>query len=442
MTAASEPQTPLLTDAASEAHLIMFNPAVMVAGQGMYLLTTVAIYFFYRSVVPPADMRIWLMIATIGLSCSVLFCIVFIVRKPGPAETLRFWRKIDKRLTHVFDAIAVAAIFLLFPHGNEAHRLVALAYCVGYGPMQLLADPENLWANRISVAAILGAFSVQLFRMHHDAALILSLMFLLYGSMLIFAAGLFHKAFTATVEQKRMSQQAEAEVKRALAEVSDSRDAKTRFIASASHDLGQPLQAASLILHSIKADHKGTPVGMPILALEESVHTAQAMIRHMLHYLRLEADAVRPQMSDMQVGGLVAAVATQHEFQAVRNGFHIKAIASKRHCLTDAGLLRRALDNLVSNALQHSRGNRILIGAKSAGPGKLRIWVIDNGIGVPISEQRRVFEDFSQGSSASPGGFGLGLASVRRIAAIIGGSAAMDPRWRQGCATYIELEEG
>lgn len=442
MNAKSESQTPPLTDSASEAHLTMFNPAVMVAGQGMYLLTTVAIYLFYRSVVPPDDMRIWMTIAITGLSLSVCFCLAFVIRKPGPAEILRFWRKIDKRLTHVFDIIAAAAIFLLFSHGNEAHRLVALAYCVGYGPMQLITDPENLWANRISVSTILGAFSLQLFRMHHDAAVILSVMFLLYGSMLIFAAGLFHKAFTATVEQKRVSQKAETDVKQALAEVSNSRDAKTRFIASASHDLGQPLQAASLILHSIKSDHQGAPVAKPILALEESVHSAQAIIRHMLHYLRLEAGGLQPQMTEVHVGGLIATVAAQHELQAARLGFRIKAVASKRRCQTDVSLLRRALDNLVSNALQHSHGNRILIGARSAGPGKLRIWVIDNGVGVPASELRHVFEDFSQGSTASPGGFGLGLASVRRIAAIIGGSADMDPRWRHGCAAYVELEDG
>ena len=440
MASSDDTQTIDAVTAAEEAHLVMFSPAVMVAGQSMYLLTTLAIYFFYRNVVPPADMRTWISIAVVGLGASVLFCLAFVIRRPDPAETIRFWRKIDKRLTHVFDAIAVAAIFLLFPHGTEAHRLVALAYCVGYGPAQLITDPENLWANRISVATILGAFSLQLFRMEHEAAIILSVLFVLYGGLLIFAAGMFHQAFTSTVEQKRESQRAETKVRLALAEVSSSRDAKTRFIASASHDLGQPLQAASLFLQNVKAAPRSAPDGRSINALGEAIATAQSMIAHMLHYLRLEADAVKPSLSNVAIGDVISAVVAQRLPQAEKSGVAISIVGSTWHAFVDQALLFRAIDNLVGNALQHAETNRLLLGVKSSGHDKKRIWVIDCGRGVPLNEQQKVFEDFAQSSNTTTGGFGLGLASVRRIASLLGGKAGIDQRWLNGCAAYFELD--
>jgi signal transduction histidine kinase len=425
--------------ATDEAHLAMFNPAVMVAGQTMYLATTVAIYFFYRSVVPAADMKLWSVIATTGLACAISFCLAFIVRRPAPAEILSFWRKIDKRLTHVFDLIAVSAIFLLFPHGTEAHRLVALAYCVGYGPMQLITDPENLWANRISVVAILGAFSLQLFRMQHDAALVLSIMFALYGALLIFAAGLFHQSFVATVNQKFESQRAEANVRIALAEVAASRDAKTKFIASASHDLGQPLQAASLFLRNIKSQPDKAPDIKSVNALGDAINSAQAMIAHMLHYLRLEADAVQPNLVDTHVNDVIASVAALRLPQANGNQVAMTVVQSSWQLRTDPTLLFRAIDNLVGNALQHSGCNRLLIGVKSAGPDHKRIWVMDDGRGVPSAEHHAVFDDFVQSTNAT-GGFGLGLASVRRIAKLLGGSSGIHGRWLNGCAVYIEMK--
>lgn len=439
MTSSVEAQSIDAATASDEAHLVMFSPAVMVAGQSMYLLTTLAIYFFYRNVVPAADMRMWVFIAVVGLSFSVLFCLAFVIRRPSPAETLRFWRKIDKRLTHVFDAIAVAAIFLLFPHGTEAHRLVALAYCVGYGPAQLITDPENLWANRISVATVLGAFSLQLFRMEHEAAVTLSVLFTLYGGLLIFAAGMFHQAFTATVDQKRESQQAEAKVRLALAEVSASRDAKTRFIASASHDLGQPLQAASLFLQNVKAAPHNAPDNKSVSALGEAITTAQSMIAHMLHYLRLEADAVQPSFSNVAIGDIISSVVAQRLPHAERSGVAIRVVDCTWRTYVDQALLFRAIDNLVGNALQHAETDCLLIGVKSSGHGRKRIWVIDRGRGVPSDEQQKVFEDFAQSSNITTGGFGLGLASVRRIAKLLGGTTGIEPRWLKGCAAYIEL---
>lgn len=405
----------------------------------MYLVTTAAIYWFFRNVVPSGAMAKWAVVAISGLSLSVAFCAAFAIRQPGPEETIRVWRQIDKRLTHVFDIIAVATIFLLFPYGDEKHRLVALAFCVGYGPMQLIVDPENAMANRISVVAILGAFSIQLWRSGNPAALILSILFVLYGGMLIFAADVFRKAVTETVQRKHESELAEARANRALAEVSQSRNAKTRFIANASHDLGQPLQAASLFARQLSAAAQGTGDRQALAGLDQALGMARAMVTHMLHFLRLESDSVQPNLSVVDVASIFGLSARLRGEEASAQGVDIRIVPSSFRITSDAALLQRAVDNLLGNAIRHSGSRKIVVGAKSAGTAMLRIWVIDSGIGIPPEEQQLVFEDYVQGRNAAAGSFGLGLSSVRRIATLLGGAAGVDGRWRNGCAAYIEL---
>ncbi|MDE2446059.1 MAG: HAMP domain-containing histidine kinase [Alphaproteobacteria bacterium] len=425
--------------AEDEAHLVMFSPLVMVLGQSMYLATTILIYLFFRTAVPADKLQLWLWIAGLGFGLSVAFCAAFIVRRPDAQETVHFWRKIDKRLTHVFDVIAVATIFLLFPYGEIQHRMVALAFCVGYGPMQLIADPENLWANRISVVAILGAFGIQLWRMDDPAALILSILFALYGGVLIAAAGIFRNAFADVVEAKQISEQAQRHVQLALKEVSASRDAKTRFIANASHDLGQPLQAASHFVRQIKSLDLNAIDRAAVVGLEKSVLISLNMISHMLQFLRLEADSVRPNLVPVVLSAIQKAIVELHEGNIKERGVEVRLVLSSASILTDQALLLRAVDNLFGNALKHAESRRVFLGVKSAGPGRLRIWVIDQGVGIAAEEIDALFGDYVQGKSIKPGGFGLGLSSARHIAQLLGGSVGFAPLWKKGCAAYIEL---
>jgi signal transduction histidine kinase len=104
----------------------------------------------------------------------------------------------------------------------------------------------------------------------------------------------------------------------------------------------------------------------------------------------------------------------------------------------DPALLARAIDNLVVNAIRHSGGQRLLLGARRAGDG-VAIWVIDDGRGVAAGERDRLFEDYAQGAQAGPGGFGIGLASVRRLLALMAGEAGIEPRWTGGAAFRLWL---
>ena len=104
-------------------------------------------------------------------------------------------------------------------------------------------------------------------------------------------------------------------------------------------------------------------------------------------------------------------------------------------------MLTRTIGNLVTNAIRHAQGERILIGARRA-RGRAELWVIDDGNGIPAADVATIFDDYAQGAQhrgAERGGFGLGLASARRMAHLMSGTIDLDRRWTSGAAFVLRL---
>ena len=153
----------------------------------------------------------------------------------------------------------------------------------------------------------------------------------------------------------------------------------------------------------------------------------------MLDFLRLEADAEVARLQPVALGPLLRELATDQANGPLR----VTALGDIA-ALADPVMLRRAVGNLVANAVKHSGGKRLLLIARRRGAQAL-VWVVDDGRGVAPADRAALFEDFSQGAGAAPGGFGLGLASVRRLAAAMGGMTGLEPRCAAGAAFYIAL---
>jgi len=227
----------------------------------------------------------------------------------------------------------------------------------------------------------------------------------------------------------------------ALVQVAAERDAKTRFLASASHDLGQPLQAARLSFDQALRSPDATRRERAAKRVGWSFDTMEQLLRQMLDHLRLESGAIQPQIQTVPLGPLIARIGEVNEPAARLAGVDLHVMPSRLQAAADPSLAERALGNLVANAIRHSKGRRVLVGARLR-QGRARLWVIDDGVGVTAADAPRLFEEYAQGSNHGDeirGGFGLGLASARRMANLMGGEVALEANWLNGSAFWLEL---
>ena len=424
-----------------EARLIIFNPWVMLLSQGAFFGVCGLIWLMFEPVVPAFEMKFWCGIMVALLLIIIVFDIAFFKLAPGDPARMRLFRAVDKKQTILFDVVAVGVIGLLLPHGNEAHRMVITAFCVGYVPLQMISDPENTFGNRFSIFAVLGSFTLFLLRYGGPNAGILVGMVVIYGATLFYAAEKFRFVVVEALRNRRELEIFNAQLSDALQEVSRERDAKTRFISSASHDLGQPIQAASLFLEQVMTAHDEIRRNRALGCLASSIESAQSMLGHMLYSMRLEADAVVPVLQKCELRAILQGIVTRFESRATQAGMEIKLDCRERIVCTDSVLLERAVGNLLDNAIVHSGATQLLVSAQFVEK-YFSISVADDGVGIAAGDHSGLFDDYSQGSnsrSTTRSGFGLGLASVRRIAGLFGGGVHVENPASGGARFVITL---
>lgn len=257
------------------------------------------------------------------------------------------------------------------------------------------------------------------------------------ATMLVFSK-FIRRAVVAAITARVASENAEAATQAALGAAEAARDAKTRFIASASHDLQQPLLAARLFFEDAIKGGSAEAQARAIDGARQAFASTSALIGVMIDHLRLEAGAIRARPELVALGPLLREITAEHAPSAHAAGVQLRVIETRRVAVADPGLLRRALGNLVSNAIRHAQAERILVGVRGK-QGSVALWVIDDGRGISADESSMLFEEYHQGSSAAPGGFGLGLVSVRRSLGLMGGEAGFEPRWTGGAAFWLHL---
>ncbi len=195
---------------------------------------------------------------------------------------------------------------------------------------------------------------------------------------------------------------------------------KTRFLAAASHDVLQPLNAAHLsvsALAEIQTSEEGQKLVRQVV---RSLESMEDLLHTLLDISKLDAGVVKPDVTDVALEPLFSSIQSDFQPLAARKGISLKFRAGANVVRSDRTLLRRILQNIVSNAVRYTRSGGVLVGARRRGT-TIRIEVIDTGCGIPEDQREAVFEEFHRGPVAldtemSGGGLGLGLSIVRRMA--------------------------
>ncbi|MGO9486495.1 MAG: hybrid sensor histidine kinase/response regulator [Rhodomicrobium sp.] len=202
---------------------------------------------------------------------------------------------------------------------------------------------------------------------------------------------------------------------------------KTRFLAAASHDLLQPLNAAKLSI-SVLGDMQTGPEARALAGkVEGALQTIEDLIKTLLDISKLDAGVVKPEFRPVVLCETLTALAGSFDAVAAAKGLRLRTRQTRLLIESDPVLLSRVLQNLVSNAIHYTARGGVLIGARRR-DGTCFIDVTDTGTGIAADERERVFDEFYRGAASAGGehaGLGLGLAIVRRTVQALGAQLAV-----------------
>ena len=195
---------------------------------------------------------------------------------------------------------------------------------------------------------------------------------------------------------------------------------KTKFLAAASHDILQPLNAARLYVTSL-IERGGREDRRLVDNIDASLEAVEEIFGALLDMSRLDTGAMRPEFASFRIDELMRQIELEFAPLAAAKGIELKYVPCGLVVRSDRRLLRRLVQNLVSNAIKYTPTGRVLLGCRRHGD-NLRIDVYDTGVGIPESKQRDIFVEFhrlDQGAKIARG-LGLGLSIVERVARVLG----------------------
>lgn len=239
------------------------------------------------------------------------------------------------------------------------------------------------------------------------------------------------------VEMARVEDELRLAKERAEAAVSS----KTRFLAAASHDLLQPINAAKLLIATLRDSAAETRFAPMVERLDGSFASIEQLLHSLLDISRLESADRALTPSDVCLGTLMRSVWEDQTPLAQRKGVQLDVVPSMVFVRSDPVYLLRSIQNLMVNAIQYTpAGGRVLVGCRRRGDRvELQVW--DTGVGISRKDQKRIFEEFARAENVPLGsGVGLGLSIVDRTCRHLGHKVRVRSKPGSGSVFSIEME--
>ncbi|MEI6640911.1 MAG: CheR family methyltransferase [Novosphingobium sp.] len=271
---------------------------------------------------------------------------------------------------------------------------------------ELLADAQRVLGNEATIEREVRApgdtwFVRRIFPYRaHDSRI--------EGVVITFADITDRKRTTSALEEAKL------EAERANA-------AKSRFLAAASHDLRQPLQALALLKDFLAPSVTGVRAAELMARFDKTLGALSGMLDVLLNISQIEAGAVRPELTQFPVADVLEKLHGEFVALAEARDLSLRFMPCAAWVESDPRLLEQMIRNLLGNAVKYTRTGRILLGCRRRG-NDLRIEVWDTGIGIETAQLERIFEEFHQVDNPareSGLGLGLGLSIVRRLGRLL-----------------------
>lgn len=214
---------------------------------------------------------------------------------------------------------------------------------------------------------------------------------------------------------------------------------KSHFLASASHDLRQPLHALNLFVEQLRTESDPDERRRLVGRIGAAVSSMNELFEAMLDMSRLDAGILRPEWTEFPIEDLLRRMETTFADAAEEKGLRLSVVPCSAWVRSDFVLLERILLNLVSNAIRYTAFGGVLVGSRHRGE-QLRIDVCDTGPGIPEEQRQSIFNEFYQlAVSDRRGGLGLGLAIVDRLGRLLGHEVELASRSGRGSRFSVSV---
>ncbi|MEO0496672.1 MAG: PAS domain-containing hybrid sensor histidine kinase/response regulator [Pseudomonadota bacterium] len=237
-----------------------------------------------------------------------------------------------------------------------------------------------------------------------------------------------------TAELTRLNAELQMERERA----DEANASKTRFLAAAGHDILQPLNAARLYTQFLNERTEDDDLHSTAKDLSTSLDAVEDILGAVLAISRLDAGHWKPQMGTVALQAIFDELRTQFAPVAAEKNLRFCVVPTSARVRADRGLLKRLIQNLVSNALNYTQKGGVVLGVRlgSSTDGKptVEITVSDTGMGIANDDRERIFDEFRRlpESRRKTDGLGLGLSIVRRVGQVLGADIVLESELEKG----------
>ena len=230
------------------------------------------------------------------------------------------------------------------------------------------------------------------------------------------------------IQRELIAARAVAEEARELADLArESADranqGKSRFLATASHDLRQPLQALALLNGTLRRTVNDPLLSEALAQQEQAIGSMSRLLNALLDISKLESGAIKPEISEFPVRRICEEIRREYTSVAAGKGLSLQADSTGAWVSSDPSLLEQVVRNLVSNAVKYTQSGTVTLCCVQLDESTVRLDIKDTGIGIPKDQLSLIYDEFYQvgvGTNASRDGYGLGLSIVKRIVKLLG----------------------
>jgi len=422
---------------ADQANSIQANLLLLIVGNA---ITAIVAAWIMVDPAPLWQVLAWLAVQ-LGLAALSLAQALRIRRRPATPRNAARRLRGNTIGIGVSGALWAAGVLLFWPTGRLDMQL--LLSIVIMGSLTAVLHSVSAWLPAFYAFFVPGTASVVLASLLEGSAanLAFAITSTIYGVTCTRFAARLHGTLMDSLRARYEIAELAADLKVQKERAEEASQAKSRFLAAASHDLRQPVHALSLYVGALRQEPPGPGAQRLLDRVEATVGSMGALFNALLDISRLDAGMVVAEPGPCALKPLLQRICEEERVVAAEAGLELRTRLHEVAAVTDAVLLERIVRNLIVNAVRYTRQGGVLVTLRRRGDEAV-VRVFDTGIGIAAAEQEQVFHEFVQLHNPERDrqqGLGLGLAIVRRLAALLQVQVSLHSRPGRGSVFTLRM---